>query len=118
MASGLPETLAENEVALFVNYNFADVPIGTAFDCCYAAAEESNLRWVRSEVVAVTQQFAMPFEEIPHGWKTITVLRFNPDLPDLVAKLPVSDGWFESPITVLVSSRETWQARQAGSPAA
>jgi hypothetical protein len=107
VTSGLPRTIHENEVVLFVGYTFAEVPVGTTFDCCYMAADESNVRWVRSEVVAVTQQFARPWDEMPHGWKTITVLRFDPAVPDLVAQ----------PISILISSRETWHARQGG-PAA
>lgn len=119
LTSGLPARVADNAAVLFVGYNYADVPVGTLFDCCYLRDDESQVRWMESELVAVTQQLAEPLSEIPHGWKTIVVLAFQNSIPDLVAALPESDVWsFDT--RLLISSRQTWEARQhqgaAGSP--
>lgn len=93
LARGLPARIAGNEAILFVGYNYADVPVGSSFDCCYMSDDESLVRYVRSELVAVTQQFAEPWSEIPHGWRTIVVLAFHDAIPDLVAALPQEDDW-------------------------
>jgi hypothetical protein len=112
LAAGLPAELDRDEVALFAGYTFADIPLGTTFDCCFAAGDETSVRWSDVQVVAGSQQFARPWQEIPHGWSTIIVLRFAPEIPDLVAALPIADDWSHSP-TVLISTRETWTARRA-----
>jgi hypothetical protein len=117
LARGLPARVTEREAVLFLGYNYAEVPVGTSFDCCYLADDETQVRWVRSELVAVTQQLAQPWSEIPHGWKT--VLAFDNAIPDLVATLPESDGWSVE-TRLLISSRQTWDERQhqaaAGAP--
>jgi len=60
----------------------------------------------------VTQQFGQAFDEVPHGWKTICLLDFPDDVPDLIQDLPVSASWDDSTPgrQVELSSDETWTA--------
>jgi hypothetical protein len=110
--AGLPQQLGTNEIVVFLTYSYADVPVGTEFDCCYHAADESNVTWVRCRVAAVTHQFGVPLNEIPHGWKTVSVLAFDPAVPAMLADLPEADAWELHP-SVMISTRETWEAGQA-----
>ncbi|MEU6063665.1 MULTISPECIES: hypothetical protein [Streptomyces] len=106
----LPERSA-NEEALFLSYNYADVPVGRRYDCCFRRADESDVAWVTVTVVAVTQQFGRVFDEIPHGWKTLTLLRFDPEIPALIRDLPAASAWFEQRVSLYISDQETWQVR-------
>ncbi|MCL8010462.1 hypothetical protein [Streptomyces sp. AS02] len=110
LGQGLPQRAA-NEEALFLSYNYADVPVGRGFDCCFRRSDVRDVAWVTTTVVAVTQQFGVVQEVIPHGWKTLAVLRFEPESPALIRDLPEAAAWFDQPISVSISDRDTWQAR-------
>ncbi|MEU7730872.1 hypothetical protein AB0B78_37575 [Streptomyces sp. NPDC040724] len=115
IGQGLP-LLSANEVALFLSYNYADVPVGRSFDCCFRASDASAVVSVTATVVAVTQQFGFGWDVIPHGWKTLAVLRFEPEMPALIRDLPEAAGWFDRPVSVHVSDRDTWEARAVTGP--
>lgn len=112
MGRGLPRP-AGNEVALFLSYNYAEVPVGRRFGCCFRRSDESDIVRVAATVVAVTQQFGAVWDEIPHGWKTLAVLRFEPEVPAMVRDLPEAGAWFERPVSVYISDMATWEARTA-----
>lgn len=112
IGQGLPRRSA-NEEALFLSYNYADVPVGRSFGCCFRRSDERDVVWVTATVVAVTQQFGFRWDVIPHGWKTLVVLRFEPEIPELIRELPEAAGWFDQPVSVHVSDRDTWEARAA-----
>ncbi|MFF3460153.1 hypothetical protein ACFYXH_38840 [Streptomyces sp. NPDC002730] len=112
IGQGLPRRSA-NEEALFLSYNYADVPVGRSFGCCFRGSDESDVVWVTATVVAVTQQFGFGWDVIPHGWKTLAVLRFEPKAPALIRDLPEAAGWFDQPVSVHVSDTDTWEARAA-----
>lgn len=112
MGRGLPRP-AGNEVALFLSYNYAEVPVGRRFGCCFRRSDESDIVRVAATVVAVTQQFGAVWDEIPHGWKTLAVLRFEPEVPAMVRDLPEAGAWFERPVSVHISDMATWEARTA-----
>ncbi|MEU2130202.1 hypothetical protein [Streptomyces sp. NPDC018352] len=102
-----------NEEALFLSFNYADVPVGRTFDCCFRRVDESDVVRVTVTVVSVTQQFGVGWDEIPHGWKTLTLLRFEPEIPSLISDLPEASSWYEHPISVFISDRGVWEARTA-----
>jgi hypothetical protein len=112
--SGLPESWESSCAPLFVQFSYADLPIGKTFECLYPAGMPSEVRWVDISVVGVTQQWAKPFSEIPHGWKTITLFRFNPSIPAAISSLPECDAWYEAPIELHFASRETWESLVSG----
>ncbi len=91
--SGLPDTWGADCLLLLVSFSYADLPVGTVFDCAFAPGEPE--RWTRmaATVIAVTQQFARPFDELPHGWKTFTLFRFQHAPPEPVCALPELDTW-------------------------
>jgi hypothetical protein len=51
---------------------------------------------VTARVVAVTQQFGYPWDEVPHGWKTICIIEFPAGVPEVIDALPVVDAWHMS----------------------
>lgn len=110
LGQGLPQRSA-NEEALFLSYNYADVPVGRSFDCCFRRSDIRDVAWVTTTVVAVTQQFGVVWDAIPHGWKTLAVLRFEPEIPALIRDLPEAAAWFDQLISVHISDSDTWQAR-------
>ena len=107
----LPPRSADEEI-VFLSYGYADVPLGRRYDCCFPSADEGDVTWVAVTVVAVTQQFGRPFKGIPHGWKTLALLRFEPEVPAVIRALPRTSGWYEHPVTVLVGDRDAWAARR------
>ncbi|MEU8679439.1 hypothetical protein [Streptomyces sp. NPDC048560] len=102
-----------NEEALFISFNYADVPVGRQFDRCFGRADQSDVVGLTVTVVAVTQQFGAGWDKIPHGWKTLTLLRFEPEIPSLIRHLPEASSWYEQPVSVYISDRATWEARTA-----
>ncbi|MFF3689657.1 hypothetical protein [Streptomyces sp. NPDC002187] len=110
IGKGLPRR-SENEDVLFLAYNYAEVPVGRRFNCCFRRTDESDVVRVTTTVVAVTQQFGVEWDEIPHGWKTLALLRFEPEIPAMIRDLPEAYAWFEQPISVYISDNDTWEAR-------
>ncbi|MBC6462070.1 hypothetical protein [Actinomadura sp. HBU206391] len=108
--SGLPLP-GPNEEALFLSFNYADLPVGKRFDCCCPRDDETRVVWTTVTIIAGTQQMALAWDDIPHGWKTLTILRFDPEIPSIIRDLPETAGWYEQPITVHISSKDTWTAR-------
>ncbi|MBN6058294.1 hypothetical protein JYK22_40610, partial [Nonomuraea sp. RK-328] len=108
--SGLPVPGANEEV-LFLSYNYADLPVGKQFDCCYPRYDEAKVVWSTVTIIAVTQQFSLAWDQIPEGWKTLAILRFEPEVPSIIRDLPATAGWYEHPIAVRISSKDTWKAR-------
>ncbi|WP_370104884.1 hypothetical protein [Streptacidiphilus sp. BW17] len=104
---------AANEEALFLSFNYAEVPVGRRFDCCFQRADQSDVAWVTITVIAVTQQFRASWDEIPHGWKTLTLLRFEPRILSMISDLPEASNWYEHSVSVCISDRQTWEARTA-----
>lgn len=102
---------ADNEVLLFLSYTYADVPLGRRYDCCFRRADETDVSWVTVTVVAATQQFLIGHDELPHGWKTLALLRFEPEIPTMIRDLPEASTWHQYPDTVFISDRDTWKAR-------
>ncbi|MFI0977799.1 hypothetical protein ACH4SP_12410 [Streptomyces sp. NPDC021093] len=111
-AQGFPQRSA-NEEALFLSFNYADVPVGRQFDCCFRRADPSDAVRATVTVVAVTQQFGASWDQVPHGWKTLTLLRFEPEVPSLIRNLPEASVWYEQPISVYISDTAAWEARTA-----
>jgi hypothetical protein len=63
----------------------------------------------RCEVIAITQQYAKPFDEVPHGWKTICLVKFEEGIPDIITSLPVVNGWYENRYTVSLCDTDVWR---------
>ncbi|MER7827108.1 hypothetical protein ABTX85_31625 [Streptomyces sp. NPDC096097] len=113
---GLPR-LAANEAAVFLGYNYADVPVGRRYTHCFRRADAEVAEQVTTTVVAVTQQFGHAWDHIPHGWKTLAVLRFEPGIPTMVRDLPHSGLWFDHRASVYIADASTWGAHVAGGSA-
>jgi len=109
---GLPARGGGTTVCCFVGFAYADLPIGKTFDRVFSRTDHRCTRRALSIIRAVTQQFGQAFDEVPHGWKTICLLDFPDDVPDLIRDLPVIASWYDSTPgrQVELSSDETWTA--------
>jgi hypothetical protein len=113
----LPATSPPDSEFFFVGFSYADLPVGKEFDVVYPKGKPERGELCRSEIVAVTQQFSKPMSEVPHGWKTICLVRFPAGIPSIVRDLPVVDGWYQHEDCVCVCSRLTWEHLTARQPA-
>ena len=117
--SGLHDYDLPNAELLFVGYAYADIPLGKKFEVVFPKDRPEAGLLRESQIIAVTQQFDVPLEVIPHGWKTICVVQFPQGVPELVSNLPVVEDWFAYNDYVCVCGVETWEAikRGRGGPA-
>ncbi|NIG55727.1 hypothetical protein [Chitinophaga sp. Cy-1792] len=83
--------LARNEIIFFCSYSAYDIPAGHCFSEILNNDKTTKCRIILKEI---SQQFFKPFDEIPHGWKTVCKFEF-PDgiIPSAVMELPALDGW-------------------------
>jgi hypothetical protein len=108
LGSGLPKEWSTNAICCFLQFAYADIPIGAEFQYVFPRKAPSEGIRSRCRVTAVTQEFGKPFDAIPKGWKTITLLEFPDGIPDLIRDLPVVDTWYKSDAEVCLSSEDTW----------
>jgi hypothetical protein len=110
VSAGLPATKPENAEVFFVQFAYADLPIGKEFQVAFFKNKPETIVNCLSKVVAVTQQFGKPLSEVPHGWKTICYIQFQTEMPELLKQLPTVDAWYRNPESICLSSLETWRA--------
>jgi hypothetical protein len=108
--SGLPTDKPDNAEILFVGYAFADVPVGKRFSVIFPKNNPRGGIYYESKIAAVTQQFGKPTELIPRGWKTICLVEFPQEIPEIIKNLPIVDTWFENDDYVCISEEKAWEA--------
>jgi hypothetical protein len=91
---GLPRDLPPHSRICFVDFADADFGLPRRFDTVFDLADPDRHWTVEVEIVAVTQQWGIPLDLIPHGWKTICVLVFSHGVPEIIDSLPVVDRWY------------------------
>lgn len=107
----LPQERPANCEVLLLSFAYADIPIGRSFTMGYLTSAPHAVTRTRFTITGVTQQFAVPFDEVSHGWKTICLVEFPEGIPDLIASLPLVNGWYENPNTVSICDEDTWKLR-------
>lgn len=105
---GLPSTRPPDTVIVFVGFAYADLPFTKQFDVIFPKGRPQDGVRCECRIVAATQQFSNPFQEIPHGWRTICVVHFTGGIPQLVQRLPVVDTWNYNNESVCICDEETW----------
>jgi hypothetical protein len=105
----LPKERPGNCEILLISFAYADLPIGRTFANAFPTTSPQSVARARCKILAVTQQFATPFGEVPHGWKTICLVEFPEGIPDVIASLPIVNGWYENQNTVGLCDEETWR---------
>ncbi|NMV40546.1 hypothetical protein [Ralstonia insidiosa] len=111
IGAGLPEERPANSEVLFISFAYAEIPIGRTFSMVFPTSAPQSATRTHCQILAVTQQFAKPFHEIPHGWKTICLVKFEGDIPDVIASLPAVGGWHENRNTVSLCDEDTWSVK-------
>jgi hypothetical protein len=94
------ERLNNNLALMFCSFSEFDIPIGQVFNIINDIEETFELN-CQIILKNVTQQFWKPFDSIPSGWKTICLFEFAlGEIPDVVQKLPIINGWHDSDTSV------------------
>jgi len=99
--AALPLERPENSAILFLSYAFADIPIGRRYKILFPKDHPALAVSTECDILAVTQQFAKPLDCIPHGWKTICLVRFLAVIPEMIRALPTVDAWTFHPLLCL-----------------
>ncbi len=110
VCAGLPRRPGPKERVCFVSFAYADLPLPKVFDTVFLRSDPRRACQTTCCIEAVTQQFAKPFDEVPHGWKTVCLLVFPDGVPALVDELPEVGGWYEGRDPICLSSKATWEA--------
>jgi hypothetical protein len=105
----LPKELPANSEVLLMSFAYADLPIGRTFEFLFPTGSPHSLTRTRCEIIAITQQYAKPFDEVPHGWKTICLVKFAEGLPGIIESLPMVNGWHENRNTVSLCDADVWR---------
>ncbi len=94
---------------LFISFAYADIPLGRTFSIAFPTCAPKSETRTRCVIRAVTQQYAKPFGEVPHGWKTICLVEFPEGIPRVIASLPEVNGWYENRQSVSLCDEDTWR---------
>ena len=96
---GLRVSLGPTGRLCMVGFAYADLPLPATFDVVLDRDDPGVRRDVPAIVVAVTQQYCIPFDVVPRGWRTLCAIDFPLGVPDLVEALPVATSWDYSQAT-------------------
>lgn len=95
-------SMKSSEVILFCDYSEYDIPIGHIFN---NIEDVQNKRLFSGAIMlkTVSQEFALQFDLIPKGYKTICKFEFlESNIPEAINNLPVLYGWHESNTTLIL----------------
>ena len=92
-------------VYAFVMRQDEDIPLGTTFRVIDLGANGQEVM-EHYRLVAVSQQYDHPMDEIPYGWKTICAFKWLGSGPGLMMGLPLVGEWYEQSVTELVLRAE------------
>jgi hypothetical protein len=95
--------MTDNEIVLFCDYSRFDIPIGYAF---------STIRDSRHVVLysgsisleGATQSFALKYDSIPKGHKTLCKFKFKEGVPESIRTLPTLNDWYGAKTYLILSS--------------
>jgi hypothetical protein len=117
VSAGLPAAWPPTAKAFFVAYAYAEIPVGRVFDVAFPRGRPEAAERTTAVIHAVTQQWAKPFGEIPHGWKTICVIDFPDGEPSVVRHLLTLESWTPPEgVSACLADQETMSALRSGSP--
>jgi hypothetical protein len=111
---GLPPGAKADE-CFFSCYTYADLPLPKIFDVVFDCNDPTKSEVVEVCIQAVTQQFAKPDDQVPHGWKMICWLGASARRSTLLQSLPRVSTWFEAKPKVGLCSQATWEAKKSNS---
>lgn len=81
-------------VPCFVWFSPRDYPVGSEFDLLFARGNPTHAVQATAKIMAVTQQYAKPFDCVPRGWKTICLIHFSAEAKPLIDQLATIDSWY------------------------
>jgi len=110
---GLPPDRPENSAILFFSFAYADIPIGRRYKVLFPQDHPELAVTTDCEILAVTQQFAKPFDCIPHGWRTVCLVRFLTGIPEMIQAQRTVDSW-KYCTWLFLCDEETWKMRLKG----
>jgi len=86
----------KNAIPVFCDFAMFDIPSGYVFNLI--VDKKGKIVYTGTFFLnKITQQFAKPFDSIPHGWKTICLFQFTEeDVPEVIYQLPYTEDWYQS----------------------
>ena len=82
----------DTDIVLFLDYSDFTIQKGSLFN--YIIIDGVKFK-IHAHLRYITQQFSLPFEEIPYGWKTVGYFELD-NLLDFVHLIPFSKGWLST----------------------
>lgn len=89
-------SISENQEILFCDFSEYDIPIGFCFS---SILNDNNQQVYKGKIILckVSQEFALNFDLIPKGYKTICTFEFTDvKTPSIINKLPKLNDWYGS----------------------
>jgi hypothetical protein len=84
----------KKDSVLFCDFSNFDIPLGFCFKAIRNMTGDELFRG-DIELMSVSQAFAIAFDYIPKGHKTICRFRFKTGIPDIISSLPTVEDWYE-----------------------
>jgi hypothetical protein len=106
----LPDNKPVNTKILFVDYAYADLPIGKTFQRIFPIDDVESGVACESKIIAATQGSGKSIDRLPYAAKTICLVEFPRGVPEIIKDLLTVDNWSESSKLVCLCSEETWRA--------
>ena len=104
-----------NEMLLFASYSSFDIQKGQKFQVIFDRYYPSGaVEFSDCTLKRVTQQMFAEWDQIPKGWKTLSLFEFENEIPKMIEKLPEIDSWSKGDNQILISTREFWEAYSQG----
>lgn len=90
-----------SEVILFCDYSEFDIPVDQTFNYI----ENTQGKKVYSDpftLVNISQEFGLPFDIIPRGYKTICKFSFIGKIPPAIKEIPTIKTWHEASVCLVL----------------
>lgn len=79
----------ESNIALILDYSDFNIPKDSLFN--YIRIDDKTYR-INGQLIYITQQFSLPFDEVPIGWKTVGFFEVN-ETAEFIDLIPFTKGW-------------------------
>lgn len=91
------------QVILFCDYSTYDIPKGYIFNHLMDPLSQNNIS-CKAKLKDISQEFGIPFDSVPKGYKTICNFKFSGiNIPKMIMELPIINDWYESNESLIFS---------------
>ncbi len=94
----IPIKITERKRVLFLGFAEYTITCGAKFNMINIKGE--NLP-IMATLEYITQQYNLPFDEIPLGWKTIVVIEVGKGIEHF-SNIPIVETWYQSDLDIRI----------------